>query len=165
MYVDNPRAGVLRRLSAMMYDGLVLCALWMGAMALGLLVVVLLDKAGVISLVGYQDAADYIQQHAIWFQLYTLAVFAWFFLYFWTKAGQTLGMRAWRMLVISADGAPLSFKQSCIRLATSLLGLGNFWLWLQRGQGLALQDKAAGTIVVVLTKEQSQEFNLHKTAR
>lgn len=165
MYLDNPRAGVLRRLSAIMYDSLVLCALWMAAMAVGLLAVVLLEKVGLISLVGYIDAADYVQKHAIWFQLYSLLVFGWFFLYFWTKAGQTLGMRAWRMLLISADGQPLTLRQSAIRLASALFGLGNFWLWLQRGQGQALQDKLSGTYVVVLSKEQSKEFNLHKQAR
>lgn len=165
MYLDNPRAGVLRRLSAIVYDVLVLCALWMGAMAVGLAVVAVLTSVGVISLVGYIDTADYVQKHALWFQLYSVLVFAWFYLYFWTRAGQTLGMRAWRMLLISADGKPVTLKQSTIRLLTSLLGLGNFWLWLRRKDGLALQDKAAGTVVVVLTKEQSQAFNLHKTAR
>lgn len=165
MYLDNPRAGVLRRLSAIMYDSLVLCALWMAAMALGLLAVVLLEKVGVISLVGYVDAAEYVQKHALWFQLYSLVVFGWFFLYFWSQAGQTLGMRAWRMLLISADGTPLTVKQAAIRLLTSLFGLGNFWLWIKRKDGQALQDKLSGTYVVVLTKEQSKEFNLHKQAR
>ena len=83
-----------------------------------------------------------------------------FYLYFWVKAGQTLGMRAWRMLLISSDGRPLTLRQACIRLVTSLAGIGNLWLLVRWGKGLALQDQLAGTIVVVLTKEQSSALNL-----
>lgn len=165
MYTEAPRASLLRRLSAIMYDLLVICAIWMFAMALALGAVTLLAKAGVISLQGYQDEAEYIQKHAIWFQLYSAGCIGWFYLYFWVKAGQTLGMRAWRMLLLSADGKPVTLRQAFIRLLTSLGGLGNFWLWLRWGKGLALQDQIAGTIVVVLTKEQSSALNLHRDAR
>jgi uncharacterized RDD family membrane protein YckC len=165
MYTEAPRASLWRRLSAIMYDLLVICAIWMFAMAVALGVVALLAKVGLISLQGYQDEAEYIQKHALWFQLYSCACILWFYLYFWLKAGQTLGMRAWRMLLISADGKPLTLRQALIRLVTSLAGLGNFWLWIRWGKGLALQDQLAGTIVVVLTKEQSSALNLHRDAR
>jgi uncharacterized RDD family membrane protein YckC len=165
MYTEAPRASLLRRLSAIMYDLLVICAIWMFAMALALAVVALLAKTGLISLAGYQDEAEYIQKHALWFQLYSTACILWFYLYFWVKAGQTLGMRAWRMLLLSADGTPVTLRQACIRLLTSFGGLGNFWLWLRWGKGLALQDQIAGTIVVVLSKEQSSALNLHRDAR
>ncbi len=165
MYADAPRAGLLRRLAAIVYDALVVCALWMFAMALALLAVSLLAKAGLISLQGYQDEAEYIQKHALWFQLYSLGCIGWFYLYFWVKAGQTLGMRAWRLLLLSQDGRPVNLTQALLRLVTALGGLGNFWLWLRFGKGLALQDQLAGTIVVVLTKEQSQALNLHRQAR
>ncbi len=165
MYADAPRAGLLRRLAAIVYDALVVCALWMFAMALALLAVSLLAKAGLISLQGYQDEAEYIQKHALWFQLYSLGCIGWFYLYFWVKAGQTLGMRAWRLLLLSQDGRPVSLTQALLRLVTALGGLGNFWLWLRFGKGLALQDQLAGTIVVLLTKEQSQALNLHRQAR
>lgn len=165
MYTEAPRAGLLRRLSAIVYDLLVICAIWMFAMALALAAVTLLSKAGLISLQGYQDEAEYIQKHALWFQLYSGACILWFYLYFWVKAGQTLGMRAWRMLLISQDGKPLTLRQAAIRLLTSLGGLGNFWLWIRWGKQLALQDQLAGTIVVVLTKEQSRALNLHRSAK
>ncbi len=165
MYTEAPRASLLRRLSAIMYDLLVICAIWMFAMALALAAVAVLAKTGVISLVGYRDEAEYIQKHAIWFQLYSCACIGWFYLYFWVKAGQTLGMRAWRLLLLSADGKPVTLRQAFIRLLTSLGGIGNFWLWLRWGKGLALQDQIAGTIVVVLTKEQSSALNLHRDAR
>lgn len=165
MFADAPRAGLIRRLAAIMYDLLVLAALWMLAMALALLAVALLNSAGLISMAGYTDHADYIAQHKIWFQLYSLLVFAWFYLYFWCKGGQTLGMRAWRLLLVQQNGQPPTLKQAIIRALTAFLGLGNFWLWLRWGKGLALQDQLSGTQVVTLSKEQSKQLNLHKAAR
>jgi hypothetical protein len=78
MYQESPKAGLFRRLAAIVYDVLILAALWMLAMGLALLLVTLLDKLGLVSLAAYQDQADFIQKHSIWFQLYSLLVFLWF---------------------------------------------------------------------------------------
>jgi uncharacterized RDD family membrane protein YckC len=164
MYHGSPKAGLFRRLAAIVYDVLILAALWMLAMGLALLLVTILDKLGLVSLAAYQDQADFIQKHSLWFQLYSLLVFLWFYLYFWIKAGQTLGMRAWRILLIQPDGSPITLKQALLRLVVSLLGLGNFWLWIRWGKGLALQDQVTDTIVVKLTKDESKELNLHRKA-
>lgn len=165
MFANAPRAGLIRRLAAIMYDWLILAALWMAAMALALLLVALLNVVGVISLANYTDHADFITQHKIWFQLYSVFWFFWFYLYFWYKGGQTLGMRAWRLFLVQQDGTAISFKQALIRAVTALLGVGNFWLWLRWGKGLALQDQLSNTQVIVLTKDQSKQLNLHKAAR
>lgn len=164
MYQESPKAGVFRRLAAIVYDVLILMALWMLAMGLALLFVTILDKSGLVSLAAYQDQADFIQQHALWFQLYSLLLFAWFYLYFWVKAGQTLGMRAWRILLIQPDGSAVTLKKALVRLLTSLFGLGNFWLWIRWGKGVALQDQLSETIVVKLTKDESKALNLHRKA-
>lgn len=165
MFADAPRAGLLRRLAALLYDWLILAALWMLAMGIAMAAVALLNQLGLISLAGYTDYADFTTQHKIWFQLYSVACFFWFYLYFWYKGGQTLGMRAWRMLLVQQDGSAISLKQATLRAITALLGLGNLWLWLRWGKGLALQDQLSGTQVVVLTKEQSKQLNLHRAAR
>ncbi|MDP5136722.1 RDD family protein [Rheinheimera baltica] len=165
MFADAPRAGLIRRLAAMLYDWLVLAALWMAAMALALLLVALLNSAGIISLVNYTDHADFITQHKLWFQLYSVLCFFWFYLYFWCKGGQTLGMRAWRLLLVQQNGEAINFKQAVLRAFSALLGLGNIWLWLRWGKGLALQDQLTSTQVIILTKEQSKLLNLHKAAR
>lgn len=73
-------------------------------------------------------------------------------------------MRAWRILLIQPDGSPITLKQALLRLVVSLLGLGNFWLWIRWGKGLALQDQVTDTIVVKLTKDESKELNLHRKA-
>lgn len=167
MFLQCPRAPLWRRLAAITYDALVLCALWMFAGFIAALFVQALVSLNVVSLQGYVDLADYMNSG--WRNWLYLAYFAlvtlWFYLYFWLKAGQTLGMRAWRMLLLSADGKPVSWRQAMIRLLTSLAGIGNFWLWIRWNKGLALQDQIAGTIVVVLSKEQSTALNLHRQAR
>lgn len=165
MFAETPRAGLVRRLGVLLYDFMTLIALLMLAMLLALALVAGLEKAGLLSLVGYQDAAEYIQRHALWFQLYLLIWVLWFYLYFWCKAGQTLGMRAWRLLLVQQNGAPVTFKQALIRLFTALGGLGNLWLLVRWKQKLALQDQLSGTMVLVLSKEQSQQLNLHRQAR
>ena len=165
MFANAPRAGLIRRLAAILYDWLILAALWMAAMALALLLVGILNRFGVISLANYTDHADFIARHNIWFQLYSLLWFGWFYLYFWYKGGQTLGMRAWRLMLVQQNGDAISFKQAVVRALTALLGVGNIWLWLRWGKGLALQDQLTHTKVIVLSKEQSKLVNLHKAAR
>lgn len=165
MFANAPRAGLIRRLAAMIYDWLVLAALWMAAMVLALLLVALLNSLNIISLANYTDPADFITQHKIWFQLYSAFCFIWFYVYFWCNGGQTLGMRAWRLMLVQQTGEPLTFKQALLRALAALLGLGNIWLLVRWGKGLALQDQLTNTQMVTLTKEQSNLRNLHKAAR
>ena len=167
MFLQCPRAPLWRRLAAIVYDSLVLCALWMFAGFIAALLVQALVSLKIVSLQGYVDLADYM--NSSWRKWVYLGYFAlvtlWFYLYFWLKAGQTIGMRAWRLLLVSADGKPLTLGQGLLRFLCALGGLGNFWLWLRFGKGLALQDQLAGTVVVLLSKEQSEALNLHKQAR
>lgn len=67
MYHGSPKAGLFRRLAAIVYDVLILAALWMLAMGLALLLVTILDKLGLVSLAAYQDQADFIQKHSLGF--------------------------------------------------------------------------------------------------
>ena len=167
MYANAPRAGFARRLSAIIYDVLILCALVMLAAGIGMLLVQLLVSSSLLSLEGYEDIAAYVNSGwRRWlYGIYMLTIILGFYIYFWCKAGQTLGMRAWRMLLVTDQGKPLTFGQALSRLLLSLFGLGNFWLWLRWGKGLALQDQLTQTQVIVLTKEQSKVLNLHDTAR
>jgi len=164
-YRQAPRAGLWRRLGAMLYDGMTLVAILMFAMALAVGLVTALAATGLISLQGYVDTAAYVQAHAIWFQLYMVAVVLWFYLYFWLKGGQTLGMRAWRLLVVQTDGQAITLRQGLIRLVTALAGLGTLWILVRYKQKQTLQCQLSNTQVVLLTKAQSEALNLHKTAR
>lgn len=167
MYQNAPRAGFARRLAAIIYDVLILCALIMLAAGLAMFFVQVLVWSALISLLPGQDIAAYITsgwRRWLYF-VYLLSVILGFYVYFWCKAGQTLGMRAWRLLVVSQSGEPLTALQALSRALLALGSLGNFWLWLRRGKGLALQDQLTNSQMIILSKEQSKVLNLHKTAR
>src|SRR5690554_4263260 len=84
-------AGLMRRLAAIGYDCLLLLGLEMIAAAVWL------------PAFGDQPAAE----HPLYrlYQAYLLLVAFAFFIGFWLKGGQTLGMRAWHIRLIASDGA------------------------------------------------------------
>lgn len=80
-----------------------------------------------------------------------------FFVGFWKRAGQTVGMRAWRLRVVSDQGGPLSLKSALLRFAASIpavacFGLGVLWALFDKDKK-TLQDRVANTRVIVLPKE------------
>jgi uncharacterized RDD family membrane protein YckC len=84
--------------------------------------------------------------------LITIAVA--FFTGFWSYAGQTLGMRAWRLKLIRKDGRPVSFGQALLRFACACIsaipcGLGFFWVLFSREQ-LSWHDHWSGTRIQLL---------------
>ncbi|MDH3978634.1 MAG: RDD family protein [Gammaproteobacteria bacterium] len=90
-------------------------------------------------------------------QILLAATAAIFFVYFWSRGGQTAGMRAWRLRVESTSGAPLSLKQAAIRFAIALpsltlFGLGILWALIDK-EKRTLPDMIAGTRVVVVPKK------------
>lgn len=144
----------MRRLGALFYDCLIVIAIEM--MAAGVVIAVLhaLLAMGVFNVAPYADVSDLLTNHPLWSPVYTLylaVVWIYFFVFFWTRAGQTLGMRAWKIQVRNADGSPISATQALIRLATSGFGLANLTVPFdpkKRG----FHDIWAKTQVVVLPK-------------
>ncbi|WP_029846247.1 RDD family protein, partial [Vibrio parahaemolyticus] len=110
---------------------------------------------GLLSYGEYVDAADMLGKHPVLspiFTLYLAVVWIYFFVFFWTRAGQTLGMRAWKMQIRNAkDGAPITATQALIRLATSGFGLANLTVPIDP-QKRGFHDIWAKTEVVVLPK-------------
>lgn len=128
-----------RRLGALLYDSLVLAALWM------------LTTAPLLALTG----GEAIQQGALWFRLYLLVIAAGFFGWFWTHGGQTLGMRAWRAKLETRDGQPVTWSGAMIRFLAVLLsiapaGLGYLWALVDRDR-LTWHDRISGTRVVLIS--------------
>ena len=65
------------------------------------------------------------------------AVTATYFVASWSRGGQTIGMRAWRLRVVSADGSTLPWPRALLRFALALpsllaCGLGFAWCLLDR---------------------------------
>lgn len=141
----NAPPGLLRRLAALLYDGLLVVALLM----LATVPYVLLTGGGATSHVG-----------RVLFQTYLLAVMFGFFSWFWLHGGQTLGMRAWRLQVIGRDGAPLRPSQALARFAWAvpsllLFGLGLAWVLVDKDR-LAWHDRLSGTRLVLLPKAKNR---------
>jgi uncharacterized RDD family membrane protein YckC len=137
--------GLARRLVAMLYDGLLLAALWFTATAL------LLAVSG-----GHLADPD----RSLWL-LYTLRaclllITLLFFAGFWVHGGQTLGMRAWRLKLVDASGGPVSWNHAIWRFAAAipsigLLGIGLFWVLIDR-EHCAVHDRLSGTRLILLAK-------------
>ncbi|WP_330960469.1 RDD family protein [Photobacterium sp. 53610] len=146
--------GLFRRIGAWIYDALVIAAVLMIAGGLAMAVVAILLNTGLLTLDPYLDASDYLTKHPIAAPLYSiylgLSVVA-FFGYFWCKAGQTLGMRAWKLRIQNADGSNIRFTQALIRMATSAFGLGNLLVPFSHTKQ-SLQDLMAECEMILLPK-------------
>jgi len=151
-YQTCPRANLFKRLGAYIYDLFALAAVLMFSVIFALLVVFISDKVGLIALSSYQDPASYLSQSTL-FSAYLAIVIIGFYAYFWSKGGQTIGMKAWRLRVQNSDGSNISFTQALIRVATSAFGLGNIMVLMKSRN--AFQDLWAECEVIVLTKELS----------
>jgi len=130
-------AGLLRRLGAMVYDSLLVVALWM--FTLFPLVVVSNDFV-------YGPAV----RSLLFLEMYL------FFAYFWVRRGQTLGMLAWRLAVRSDGDGPLTVTQATLRFFGALasfiaLGLGYLWI-LVDPQRRSWSDLVSASRVVKLPK-------------
>ncbi|WDD98642.1 RDD family protein [Thalassomonas actiniarum] len=154
-----PRAGFMRRFGGWVYDVLLSIAVYMTAGAISFLIFGLLVNYGILSMRGHDHLID-LQQSSI---IYSVLIYGWnlgwvafFFVWFWSKSGQTLGMKAWRLRVQNRDGSLISKRTAIKRLLPTLLGLGNIWVLLDGKNKLSLQDKLTDTEVVTLSKEANR---------
>ncbi len=148
-----PRAGLARRLAALLYDAFLVLAIWMG---LGF-VAQLLAGAGTNRIIDGTLQTDPV----FGFFLFGLmcASAGGFHIWFWTRSGQTLGMLAWRIRAESRTGGMMSVTQALIRFlcawpAFLLFGLGYFWLFLDPN-GDAAHDRLSDTRVVRLPRRKT----------
>ena len=156
---EFPRAGLTRRLASLMYDGLVVIAFAMLTTVAYLLIIQGFISVGVLSLGDHEDVSALIQSSPLLYGLRSVLlvlVSMIFFSYFWTKSGQTIGMRAWRLKVQTPDGQLLSWPKAMVRSLFALLGLGNLLVLVDFKHKRALQDLICGTEVLLLSKEENK---------
>lgn len=132
-------ASLWLRVLAGLYDLLPLLGLWFfaGAIALGL-------------------SGGTLEAHADLRRLLTQALLfiftAGYFVISWTRGGQTIGMRAWRLRVTRADGACVTWPRALLRFMVAFISLaacGIGFLWaLFDPQKRTWHDIAAGTLLV-----------------
>ncbi len=157
-----PRAGFRRRFGAWIYDVLLAISVYILAGVISSIILHLLVTNGLLSQQGYQHEID-VLLNTPWLiainELWKLSWVAFFFVYFWSKSGQTLGMRAWRLRVQNQDGSLISKKTALKRLLPTLLGLGNLWILFDRKNKLSLQDRLTKTEVVRLSLAENKGKN------
>lgn len=134
----------LKRLAAFFYDVLVLA---------GLLIV-----AGFLylSIQAVLQGADVVEPGNLLFQLYLLFIIFGYVYISWRRAGQTIGMKAWRLKAISTDGQQLTFGQILIRflagiLSCGLVGAGYWWSFFD-ASGRSVPEILSGTETQLVTK-------------
>ncbi|WP_207063373.1 RDD family protein [Motiliproteus sp. SC1-56] len=135
-------ASLLLRLAAMLYDSLIVIALWMliGAIGVGL------------------NGGEAVEGPFFKSCLFLITFI--FFAGFWTRSGQTLGMQAWRIRIQTPDGFTITPLQALIRFFAAMaaalpLGLGYWWMLFDR-QGLTWHDRYSESRVVRVPKPRKK---------
>jgi uncharacterized RDD family membrane protein YckC len=101
-----PTAGLPRRMACLLYEGLLLFGVLMAA---GLLYAGLTEQRNAM-----------LGRHGL--QAFLFIVIGVYFAWFWSRGGQTVAMKTWRIRLVRADGAPLSQTRAAARYLLS-------WLW------------------------------------
>ena len=153
------RTGFMRRLASWVYDALAAVAIIMLGQGVFLGLIQVLLATGLAAKPEEMDISHFVTLQPWNFinQLYLVAVGCFFFVYFWCRGGQTIGMRAWRLKVQSLDGTPITKSQALIRAITALLGLGNLMLLIDIRNKRALQDYLSKTEIVTLSKDENKK--------
>ena len=85
-------------------------------------------------------------------QFYLLAITAAYFIYCWTRNGQTLPMKTWRIRLVRSDGAAVTLQMGAKRYLFALAGGAlfgaGFWWALADRDGQFLHDRLAGTRLI-----------------
>lgn len=114
------KSSLLRRFAAIFYDFLLLLSVLFFATAL---------------LLPF-NAGQAFTQHWL-YSLYLLSVSFLFYGWFWTHGGQTLGLRAWKLQVLTCDYQPVTWLQAFWRFSSAIIS----WMTLGIGFGWALINK------------------------
>ncbi|BFM20558.1 RDD family protein [Gilvimarinus japonicus] len=141
-------AGVVKRLAAAVYDSLLIMAISLAYSATLLAVKTLV--------LGEAIAPGEKAQMGIFGFIGWVIIWVGFYVIFWQRFGQTLGMKAWRLKLTDSSGNKPTIGQCLLRcflggLSLACLGLGYFWLWLDP-ERLTLHDRLSGTRVLQLPK-------------
>ena len=131
-------AGILRRLLAVFYDGILIIGIYMSFV---ILITYLNGKALESDL------------EKIFLQLSFVIITLGFFCYFWkVNSGQTLGMQVWKIRLISEDEANIKIKTMILRsfysIFFTILLFSNFVYMFFNKEKKTLGDKLSKTKII-----------------
>jgi uncharacterized RDD family membrane protein YckC len=135
---------LLRRVAAMLYDGLLILALLFLA---------------TLPFIAVRGGDPVEANENLMYRLILCLVIFVFFVGFWTRSGRTLGMQSWRLQLEANNGGEISIKVASLRFFAALIswlpaGLG-FWWSLWDSDRLTWHDRISGTRIVYYPKEDA----------
>lgn len=113
-------AGFLKRILALVYDSLLIAAI---VLVLSLLLVFING--------GYPDSGSFLSFIQFFILVVTGPIF---YSYFWiVNKGQTTGMQAWKIKLVTMDETELNIKKTMLRclistISFAFIGLGYLWI-------------------------------------
>lgn len=138
-------APLWRRIAAMTYDSLPVVAIWILAAAvwIGLVEWLLPAERAAMETMGQWAVGNWA------FRAWLLGAAFVYFGLSWRRGGQTIGMRAWRIRVVAANGGTPTWGALCLRFVVAIAslgaaGLGYIWTLLDR-ERRTWHDLASGT--------------------
>lgn len=137
------KAPIHRILGSAFYDGLI---------SLGILMIAGAIAVGFNKLITGQDALD----ANLIYQLYLVASVVSYFVFFWHKSGQTVGMKAWRIKLVSEKSHSMSrmalVKRFLVAIpAYAFLLIGVLWQYLGSDNKM-WHDTASQTYLIHIPK-------------
>jgi uncharacterized RDD family membrane protein YckC len=131
--------GLAKRLAALLYDSFLMIALWM------------VLYWPFYALIENEQLRNFLFNGA-----FILAVFG-YYSRSWRVSGQSLGMQAWRIKLVSTDHQPVSYRQCLIRFMAATGSLvclaGYFWMLFDKDK-LTWHDRFSGTRLVKVPKNK-----------
>ena len=82
----------------------------------------------------------------IFYQLYLLIIILTYYLWFWIRHGQTLGMKSWKTYVLNTDNTKINIRQGILRIILALVGGHLVLIFI----GKSLQDIVSNSHIVKL---------------
>ena len=135
---------LIRRIAAMLYDGLLVLAL------------LFIATLPFIALRGGEPVEG--NENLVYRAVLGLVIYV-FFVGFWMRSGRTLGMQSWRLQLETTHGGEISLAAASIRFFAAIVswlpaGLGFLWsLWDK--DRLTWHDRLSGTHIVYYPKEDA----------
>jgi len=102
-----------------------------------------------------------ISPGSVWFQLLLVAIWWLYFAWSWARRGQTVGMRAWRLMLTGESGDTVGWPRASLRffaagLSSVVVGLGFLWCLVDRN-GRAWHDRLSRTVLRVSAASRPRE--------
>ncbi len=135
--------GFLRRLGAIIYDAILLIAVLFFATAL---------------LLPFNQGEAFTASQ-LFYPLYLFVISFIFYGWFWTHGGQTLGLRTWKLKLLTVNQQPISWSHALVRFLTAFVswgffGLGFFWILIDNNKRSWHDHLSKTTLFFDSTKDQ-----------